>query len=41
MEKCGFTVVGYGKGFANARGKEVEEVVLELGPNDRATRPGE
>src|SRR5213593_702468 len=31
MEKCGFTISGYGKGFANARAKEIEEVILELG----------
>ena len=30
MEKCGFRIVGYGKGFAKARGKEIEEVILEL-----------
>jgi len=30
MEKCGFTSSGYDKGFANARGKEIEEVILEL-----------
>lgn len=30
LEKCGFTISGYDKGFANARGEEVEEVVLEL-----------
>lgn len=30
MEKCGFTISGYGKGFATARGEEIEEVVLEL-----------
>ncbi len=30
MEKCGFTISGYGKGFANARGREIEEVILEL-----------
>jgi L-amino acid N-acyltransferase YncA len=30
LEKCGFTVVGYEKGFANARGEEIEEVILEL-----------
>src|SRR6516165_10659580 len=30
LEKCGFTIVGYERGFANARGEEVEEVVLEL-----------
>ena len=30
MEKCGFTISGYSKGFANALGKEIEEVILEL-----------
>jgi RimJ/RimL family protein N-acetyltransferase len=30
LEKCGFKITGHGKGFANARGKEIEEVVLEL-----------
>jgi RimJ/RimL family protein N-acetyltransferase len=30
MEKCGFTVCGEGKGFAFARGKEVEELILKL-----------
>jgi len=30
LEKCGFTITGYERGFANARGEEVEEVVLEL-----------
>ena len=30
LEKCGFMIAGYGRGFANARGEEVEEVVLEL-----------
>src|SRR3989475_1109477 len=34
MEKCGFMTLGYSKGFANARGREVEEVILELrGPS--------
>jgi RimJ/RimL family protein N-acetyltransferase len=31
LEKCGFTIIGGGKGFANARGKEVEEWLLQLG----------
>ena len=31
LTKCGFTVSGYDKGFANARGEEIEEVVLQLG----------
>ena len=30
MEKCGFTRHGEGKGFANARQAEVEEVILVL-----------
>jgi RimJ/RimL family protein N-acetyltransferase len=30
LEKCGFTIAGYDRGFANARGEEVDEVVLEL-----------
>ena len=32
LEKCGFTIFGYDQGFANARGEEIEEVVLELMP---------
>src|SRR2546428_4272725 len=30
LEKCGFRMFGQGKGFANARGEVVEEVILEL-----------
>lgn len=30
LEKCGFATVGEDSGFANARGQEVEEYVLEL-----------
>jgi RimJ/RimL family protein N-acetyltransferase len=30
LEKCGFRVVGEDRGFANARGEEVDELVLEL-----------
>jgi RimJ/RimL family protein N-acetyltransferase len=30
LEKCGFTVSGESKGFANARGAEIEELVLTL-----------
>jgi RimJ/RimL family protein N-acetyltransferase len=30
LEKCGFTISGYGKGFANARGEEIEEVTMKL-----------
>jgi RimJ/RimL family protein N-acetyltransferase len=30
LEKCGFTITGYEKSFANARGKEIEEAILEI-----------
>lgn len=30
LEKCGFYVIKEMKGFANARGKEIEELLLEL-----------
>jgi RimJ/RimL family protein N-acetyltransferase len=30
LEKCGFTRVGGGRGFAHGRGEETEEVVLRL-----------
>ena len=30
LEKCGFQVIGEAKGFAKARGEEVEELHLEL-----------
>ncbi|HNJ40331.1 MAG TPA: GNAT family N-acetyltransferase [Acidobacteriota bacterium] len=31
LEKCGFTLIGESVGFANARGREIEELVLVLG----------
>lgn len=31
LEKCGFKVVGHETGFANARGQEINEVVMKLG----------
>ncbi|HEY5731760.1 MAG TPA: GNAT family N-acetyltransferase [Anaerolineales bacterium] len=31
LEKCGFTIISESKGFANARGQEIEELLLELG----------
>jgi RimJ/RimL family protein N-acetyltransferase len=31
LEKCGFTITGEGKGFANARGAEIEEYLLRRG----------
>jgi GrpB-like predicted nucleotidyltransferase (UPF0157 family)/RimJ/RimL family protein N-acetyltransferase len=30
LEKCGFRIVGRARGFANARGEEIEELVLKL-----------
>ena len=30
LEKCGFTICGDDKAFANARGEEIEEAILEL-----------
>ena len=30
LEKCGFTRIGEGRGFSNARGEEVEEFPLRL-----------
>jgi RimJ/RimL family protein N-acetyltransferase len=30
LEKCGFKIVGESKGFANARGQEIEEFLLDL-----------
>ena len=30
LEKCGFAIAGYDKFFANARGKEIDEVIFQL-----------
>jgi RimJ/RimL family protein N-acetyltransferase len=30
LEKCGFVVTGNDRGFANARGEEIDEVLLTL-----------
>lgn len=30
LEKCGFIIIGEDKGFANARGQEIEELLLVL-----------
>jgi RimJ/RimL family protein N-acetyltransferase len=30
LEKCGFMIVGEDKGFASARGAEIEELILKL-----------
>lgn len=35
LEKCGFKIAGEDKGFSNARGKEVEEYILELRGEER------
>jgi RimJ/RimL family protein N-acetyltransferase len=41
LEKCGFRVVGSATGFANARGREIEEVMFRLdGPGGRASVTG-
>ena len=34
LEKCGFRVTGYEKGFSNARGVEIEEAYLKLEPEE-------
>jgi RimJ/RimL family protein N-acetyltransferase len=34
LQKCGFTISGYDKGFANARDEEIEEVILVLKNGD-------
>lgn len=31
LEKCGFKIIAAFKGFANARGQEIDELLLELG----------
>ena len=33
LKKCVFKVIGESKGFANARGEEIEELLLELQSN--------
>jgi RimJ/RimL family protein N-acetyltransferase len=38
LGKCGFTICGEDKGFSNARGEEVEEVILKLGANERGAQ---
>lgn len=30
LEKCGFRIIGFERGYANARGKEIDEAMLEL-----------
>lgn len=38
LQKCGFAIMKEDKGFANARGKEVEEWVLKLDPSAPSAR---
>jgi RimJ/RimL family protein N-acetyltransferase len=38
LEKCGFTIISEGKGFANARGAEIGEWLLELPETTAAGR---
>lgn len=35
LERCGFRIIGESKGFANARGEEIEELLLELPANEK------
>jgi RimJ/RimL family protein N-acetyltransferase len=37
LEKCGFVVTGNERGFANARGEEIDEVLLTLRAEDLST----
>ena len=39
LEKCGFRISGEDKGFSNARGGEVEELILELRADGRDSAP--
>jgi RimJ/RimL family protein N-acetyltransferase len=34
LQKCGFAIIGEAAGFANARGRQVEEFILELTANE-------
>ncbi len=34
LEKCGFQIYAYERGYANARGEEIEEVLLKLERRD-------
>ena len=39
LEKCGFRVCGQARGFANARGAEIDELVLRLPARRRRATP--
>jgi len=34
LEKCGFKIIGESRGFANARGREIEGLLLQLPANE-------
>jgi RimJ/RimL family protein N-acetyltransferase len=34
LQKCGFTVTGHDRGFAHARGAEIDELILTLAADD-------
>jgi RimJ/RimL family protein N-acetyltransferase len=41
LEKCGFTISGQERGFAHARGEEIDEVILKLdGSADHRSKGG-
>lgn len=40
LEKCGFRVIGADRGYANARGQEIDEYVLELSHSSGASASG-
>jgi RimJ/RimL family protein N-acetyltransferase len=40
LEKCGFTIGGEERGFANARGEEVDELILKLTESETGEAPG-
>ena len=39
LEKCGFQVISETRGFANARGEEIDELLLELPANRKSEKP--
>jgi RimJ/RimL family protein N-acetyltransferase len=41
MERCGFRLIAHERGFANARGEEIDEVVMALGLGADMDQPKE
>lgn len=39
LQKCGFEIYGYETSYANARGAEIEEVILRLGSGSSMNNP--